>query len=185
MLDFFLSLLGTEEERSKFLALYDKHKERLHRVAMRFLHNNADAEDAVQEVFLQIAEGKTKIFDIPPNKQAAYLNILIRNISVKMYNKSMKITVTDPQGFYDKADLLKKINLEDTVISNISHEELVNFILSLSEGKRDAMVMKYILDLSNSEIVQHLGITENALRQRLFSARKAIKEFIEKGDHHE
>lgn len=62
MLDFFLSLLGTEGERSKFLALYKKHKERLHRVAMRFLHNKAvftlTAKDGTSETITVYSDSK-------------------------------------------------------------------------------------------------------------------------------
>ena len=179
MLDIILSVFETEEEKSRFLTLYEEHKDRLYRIAMYYLHNSDDAEDAVHEAFLQIAEDKAKIFDVAPNKIAPFLNILIRNISVRMFNKSTETTITDYQEFYEK------INLEDSVISKISHQELVDFIFSLSEGMRDAMVMKYFLDLTNREIAQQLGITENALRQRLFSARKAIKKFVEKGENHE
>lgn len=184
MIDIFLSLLETEEERSRFLSLYDNHKDRMYRVAMRYLHNSSDAEDAVHEAFLQIADDRAKVFDVAPNKRAAFLNILIRNISVKMFNKSNEVVITDPHEFYEKVGY-KEISLEDSIVSKISRQELVDYILSLPEGMRDAMYLKYVVELPNSIIAQRLGITENALRQRLFSGRKAIREFIDKGEHHE
>lgn len=165
--------------------LYRKHKNRLFNIALKYLRNNADAEDAVHSVFSQIIEEKTKIFEIPPNKQAAYLNVLIRNISVRIFNNSLKEVAVDPvkfEEYSDKNSLNDDIDMDNIVMSKISHRELIDFIHSLPQGMRDAMVLKYLIGLSNREAAAKLDITENALRQRLFAARKAIKIFIDNSE---
>lgn len=165
--------------------LYRKHKNRLFNIAMGFLHNHADAEDAVHNVFSQIIEGKTKIFEIPPNKQAAYLNVLIRNISARIFNNSLNEFAVDSaeiEEYSEKNNINDDIGLDDTVISKISHRELIDFIHTLPQGMREAMVLKYLIGLSDKEAAAKLDITENALRQRLFTARKAIKKFIDKSE---
>lgn len=165
--------------------LYRKHKNRLFNIAMGFLHNRADAEDAVHSVFSQIIEEKTKIFEIPPNKQAAYLNVLIRNISARIFNNSLNEFSVDPvelEEYSEKNIINDDTGLDDTVISKISHRELIDFIYTLPQGMREAMVLKYLIGLSDKEAAAKLDITENALRQRLFAARKAIKKFIDKSE---
>lgn len=165
--------------------LYRKHKNRLFNIAMGFLHNRADAEDAVHSVFSQIIEEKTKIFEIPPNKQAAYLNVLIRNISARIFNNSLNEVAVDPvelEEYSEKNIINDDTGLDDTVISKISHRELIDFIYTLPQGMREAMVLKYLIGLSDKEAAAKLDITENALRQRLFAARKAIKKFIDKSE---
>lgn len=165
--------------------LYRKHKNRLFNIAMGFLHNRADAEDAVHSVFSQIIEEKTKIFEIPPNKQAAYLNVLIRNISARIFNNSLNEFAVDPvelEEYSEKNIINDDTGLDDTVISKISHRELIDFIYTLPQGMREAMVLKYLIGLSDKEAAAKLDITENALRQRLFAARKAIKKFIDKSE---
>ena len=165
--------------------LYRKHKNRLFNIAMRYLHNYADAEDAVHNVFSQIIEEKTKIFEIPPNKQAAYLNVLIRNISARIFNNSLNEVAVDPvelEEYSEKNIINDDTGLDDTVISKISHRELIDFIHTLPQGMREAMVLKYLIGLSDKEAAAKLDITENALRQRLFAALKAIKKFIDKSE---
>ncbi len=168
--------------------LYRKHKNRLFNIAMRYLHNSADAEDAVHSVFSQIVEGKTKIFEIPPNKQTAYLNVLIRNISVRIFNNSLSEIAIDPVEL-EECSKKDKINdgmeIDDIVISKISQCELIDFIHTLPQGMREAMTLKYLIGLSDKEAAEKLNITENALRQRLFAARKAIKKFIDKSEESE
>lgn len=166
-------------------ALYLKHRIRLFNIAMGYLHNSADAEDAVHNVFSQIVEGKTKIFEIPPNKQTAYLNVLIRNISARIFNNSLNEVAIDPaklEEYSEKNSISDDIDLDDIVISKISQRELIDFIHTLPQGMREAMVLKYLIGLSDKEAAVKLDITENALRQRLFAARKAIRKFIDKSE---
>lgn len=165
--------------------LYHKHKGRLFNIAMGYLHNYADAEDAVHSVFSQIIEEKTKIFEIPPNKQTAYLNVLIRNISVKIFNNSLNEISIDPvalEEYSEENNISDGIKIDDIVISKISQRELIDFIHTLPQGMRDAMVLKYLIELSDKEAAVKLDITENAFRQRLFAARKAIKKFIDESE---
>lgn len=183
MFDKFLSKNKNSSHKSEIEELYIKHKSRLFNIAMGYLHNRADAEDAVHNVFSQILEGKTKIFEIPLNKHAAYLNVLIRNISVRIFNNSLTELDVDPaelEEYYNKSGISDDIGIDDAVISKISQRELVDFIHTLPQGMREAMVLKYLMGLSDREAAENLDITENALRQRLFAARKAIKKFLDK-----
>lgn len=187
----FLFKNKNNNHKTEIEELYRKHKNRLFNIAMGYLHNYEDAEDAVHSVFSQIIEEKTKIFEIPPNKQAAYLNVLIRNISARIFNNSLNEVAVDPmeiEEYYEKNNINDNIDLDDTVISKISYKKLIEFIHTLPQGMREAMVLKYLIGLSDKEAAAKLNITENALRQRLFAARKAIKKFIDNsekngGDH--
>lgn len=191
MFDNFLFKNKNHHHETEIEELYHKHKNRLFNISMKYLHNGADAEDAVHSVFLQITEGKTKIFEIPPNKKAAYLNVLIRNISARIFNASLTEVAVDPEKleeYSDKNSIDSEIGLDDTVISKISHQELIDFIHTLPQGMREAMILKYLIGLSEREGAEKLRITENAFRQRLFTARKIIKSFIDNskkngGDH--
>lgn len=177
----FLFKNNGENRETEIEELYRKHRVRLFNIAMRYLHSCADAEDAVHNVFSQIIEEKTKIFDIPPNKQAAYLNVLIRNISVRIFNNSLSEVVVDPaelEEYSERNDISGDIGIDDDVISKISQRELIDFIHTLPQGMREAMVLRFLIGLSNREAADKLHITENALRQRLFAARKAIMRFV-------
>ena len=52
----YLSLLATPEEQSKFAALYQRYHLLMLRAARRMLPSEADAEDAVHQAFVTIAE---------------------------------------------------------------------------------------------------------------------------------
>jgi len=48
----YLQMIENEEEKLKFIQIYEKYKDLMFYVAKRILGNDADAEDAVHEAFL-------------------------------------------------------------------------------------------------------------------------------------
>ena len=52
----YLQMIETEEDSSKFIAIYNEYKNLLYSIAYARLRNEADAEDAVHNVFVKIAE---------------------------------------------------------------------------------------------------------------------------------
>lgn len=171
-----LTILRTEDERlelSKFYTLYSK---RLYAIAYSKLHNRLDAEDAVQETFARIAKNPEKFFSLEDNKRLAYVDVIVRNISIDAFNANNKVEFSElseeiPSDIYN-------ISLEDNILGGISKNELLEFIKSLPQLQQDVLTLCCMLELSNTEVAEKLNISEVAVRQRLFLARKAISDYI-------
>ena len=54
MLLMFLSALESDRDRRAFVQLYERHHRRMEMAAMGILQNQSDAEDAVQNAFMQV-----------------------------------------------------------------------------------------------------------------------------------
>ena len=52
----YLSMIDTPEDRSKFERLYIEYRDVMYHVAYKILNNEQDAEDAVHQAFVKIAE---------------------------------------------------------------------------------------------------------------------------------
>ena len=173
MLSFCLSLIETDQEKLLIEELYNKNKQTMYNIAYSNLHNRADAEDTVHEAILRAINQIDKISQISSDKQCTYLNVIVRNISFDMFNKKINnLSLDEDTEIYDETVL------EDQAIGNVNYDLLVDFIRSLPQGMRDAMYLKYCLDFTNEEIEQALNISPSALRNRLFTARKRIKDYI-------
>lgn len=174
MLSFYLSLLDTDEKKCIFEQTYKENKNRMAAIALRYLHKSEDAEDAVHEVFLRIAEDKTKFFSIEAHKQTAYLDILIRNVSIDIFKKDKKTVSVDYED-----DFQSDYSLENEVVALVSRDELIEFVLSLPTAQRDAVYLKSVLKMENAEIADLLHISKQTLRRRICDARRKILDFIE------
>lgn len=52
----YLSMIESPEDQSKFELLYTEYRDVMYHVAFKILQNEQDAEDAVHQAFLKIAE---------------------------------------------------------------------------------------------------------------------------------
>lgn len=175
MLSLYLAIAETESERELIEKLYREKRQRMFAAAKRYLKTDEDAEDAVHEAFLRIASGKTKIFEIVPNKINRYLDIIIRNICVDVIKEHV-----EKEEYLKDTVNMPIVSLEDTVLSDISKDELLKCVQRLPTSQRDAIYLKIVLEISDKEGARMLNISENAFRQRVFEARKAIRSDIEK-----
>lgn len=76
MLNIFLMMLDTEDEKSRFVQLYHQYRKLMHYEAKRILKDDHLAEDAVQEAFLRIAKNFHKVGEIfcPQTKNFTVIN---------------------------------------------------------------------------------------------------------------
>ena len=175
MLAFYQSLVDDEKEKSIIEELYKSNKRRMYSIAFSCLHNHQDAEDAVHEAFLIAVEKSKKIFSIPSNKRAPYLNVIVRNVCYSIMRKKRPLELSD------EADVTaEKYFPEEEAISDIECERLIGLISSLPEGQRDAMYLKCRFGFTDAEIAVSLSISENSVRNRIYNARKAMKAKLDK-----
>ena len=176
MIDVILSTIENEEQRNELAEFYSKHKNMLYAIAMSKLHNEADAEDAVQEVFSRIADKPEKFFEIPPHKRGTYADVIVRNISVDMYKKQKRDNTVGVDRI--GKELSKYLSVEDIMIERELYDELVEFISKLSEARKSALILRIMYKKSTAEIAEILNISETAARKRLSDAGKQIKDYL-------
>lgn len=177
MIDAILSVIENEEQRNELADFYSCYKNRLYSMAFSKLHNETEAEDAVQEAFSRIAGKPEKFFDIPlEEKRIAYVDVMVRNIAIDMFNAKNKYVTTD----FSEQEICEydNINLDDKLLENISRNELVEFVDNLPPLQRDVLILTCFVKLSIDETAERLKISKKAANWRLYLARKAIKEFI-------
>lgn len=172
-----LAVLELEGQRSELSEIYEKYRKRFLGIAMKILHNRENAEDAVQEAFLRIADNPGTFFSLNGTKRIGYICTAVKNVSYVMYNKRKKLSaveLTEEMVFNDDPD-----PLESLMISDFSHGELIGFIDSLPPLWQSVLVLTRISGLSIAETARTLKISEAAVNQRLYLARKAIRQFVD------
>ncbi len=84
MLSLYLSMLEADEDKNKFEELYMKYRNDMYNIAFSILHNCEDAEDAVHDAFVSIANNFEKINKIPCQEIKYYFVIIVRNVSINL-----------------------------------------------------------------------------------------------------
>lgn len=174
------SVISDEGQRNELESFYRENLDRLLNLALSHLHNDIDAEDAVQKAFCDIADKPDNFFEIPEVFRINYICAVVRNISIEMYNKQNKVRLEplDEDKSYDD----NLFSFEENLIGKISKDELKRFIKTLPPLRRDVLTLRCLMGFSTAETADKLNISESAVKKRLRLAREAVLNFIRKNE---
>jgi len=83
----FLMTIEDEETRNILEEIYKLHKKKMYYTARGIIHDDYEAEDAVQEALIKISKYIDKKMDPKCNKTLGLIVIIVRSISINIYNK--------------------------------------------------------------------------------------------------
>lgn len=172
MLQLYLTLIDTEEDKNRFIFFYNQYRKLMFYIAKEILKDDHLSEDAVQEAFLRIAKNFHKIGDIMSHETKAFAVIITRNIAIDFYNKEKKIIEIDQylsESIYANTD---------AIFSDISYEQLIDYILELPKNYRDVLYLNLVYDYSFNEIGNLLAITAENARKRAQRGKSILQEKI-------
>ena len=170
-----LAVLENEGQREELSEFYEKYKSRFYAIAFEHVHNQEEAEDAVQDAFSAIANKPEIFFTKSENDRLMYTAVIVKNISIDYYKDNQKHKTEELTD--DIVD--EKITVMEQAIGEYSKEELMKFIKSLSEPLRQALLLRIHYHMNTSQIASTLNITETAARKRISDAGKKIRKFLE------
>lgn len=169
MLAFFLAALESDEDRECFAELYKQNLSQMEQTAMRILKNQHDAEDAVQNAFLQIIRHFEKVYTIPCDRWPFWCICIVRNESLYILRKNSRtISLEDWDGFVENSD------------DELNYNDIVTLFAQMPETYRSVLEMKLVVGYSGKEIAQRLGITETAVNTRFARGRNLLRKIMER-----
>lgn len=175
MLVLFLDLIDNEEDKGKFLQIYETYGKLMHYVANSILHDSYLAEDAVQTSFLKIAKNIYKFHTPVCPQTKSFVVIIVRNVCFTMLQKENK----HPQDELTD-EVACSTTPESEYLTKSTMEQLVAAIQQLSPVYRDIITLKYLHDLSVNEIASLLDLTKDTAKKRLQRGRDLLKAAFEK-----
>ncbi len=168
-------------DKQAFGLLVDKYRRKLGRLLSRFIRDQAEVEDVVQEAFI-------KAYRALPNfrGESAFYTWLYRigintakNYLVSMGRRpqtSNEIAVDDAENFED-GDELRTMDTPETELMTQEIAKTVQLAIdALPEDLRTAIVLREIEGLSYEEIATMMDCPIGTVRSRIFRAREFIAE---------
>lgn len=170
----YFMMIDSEEDKSKFVVLYEKYRYLVMKVAHDVLGDNYLAEDAAHEVFIKVAKNMGKIGDAGSQETKRYLITIAKNSAIDIYRKrhiQMKKEI-----FVDE---LGEEEVPLTYMETDMDNHVLDILKNLPPNYRDVFLLKYSSRLENSEIAELLAISEANVRKRLSRGKEMIREAID------
>lgn len=153
-------------------------------IALKYMGNDADAQDVLQEAYAKAFRKLDALED--PEKFPAWLGRIVANTAKNALEKKRPTPFTELEWEEDGSSPVDDLE-EDAVeaqpelaISRKETKELVRELIgSLSDEQRICVLLFYLEGQSVREIAEALDCSENTVKSRLNYGRKAIRKQVE------
>lgn len=175
-----LAIKAQQGDMQAFEQLYIEFSPLIYSILLEITHDTYEAEDLTQDCFVSALKNIHTLKE--PAKIKKWLTAIAANHG-KDYLKKKKPALLSAEHEYifdiqeEKNEALLP---EENAILDERGEEIREIVNSVSEDKRLCLVLFYQHEMSITEISKELGISESAVKSRLFRAREDIREEVEK-----
>ena len=160
-----IAALGTLVKRYQTKAL---------RAAYLVTHDFAQAEDVVSSAFLRVFE-QAKEYD-PDRPFGPWFYRIVVNSAIDLVRHRDRTKTLDPTATGRRADT--STDPEATVVLNEERRAVRDALAQLTPSQRGAVVMRYFLELSESEMVERTGRSRGTVKRHLHDARTRLKHLL-------
>jgi RNA polymerase sigma-70 factor (ECF subfamily) len=166
---------GLDGNIAMFEVLMRRHNERLYRAARAILKNATEAEDVMQQAYLN-AYANLRRFD-RRSSFATWLTRIAVNEALARARKQGRYQSIDAEelGGENVVPLPMPNNPEQEAFTHEMRGFLERAIDALSDGLREVFVLRDVQGLSTSETAISLGVSEDVVKTRLSRARAALR----------
>lgn len=163
----YLQMIETEEDRIKFVSIYDRYRDYMLTVAYRISNNE---EDAVHQAFMYVIENLGKIKDITSRQTRAYLVIITEHMALNIIRKHKRYVSMEDMDQMPGIEV--PISIED---------DLADAISKLPGYYREVLLLRYYEGYTPKEIARSLGLSKSNVEKILWRAKQALRKELQLG----
>ncbi len=158
-------------ERELFAELYTRYFDRVYGYLRVALHDRHEAEDATQQVFLQVMQALPS-FELRGVPFRAWLFRVVRNHTLNCLGKLSRVEPAEPGELDQRA--LGAVD-EPGALDWLTDTDLEILIGRLPLPQRQVLMLRYMMDLSWSQIAEVLDRSPDAVRQLQARALRQLR----------
>jgi RNA polymerase sigma-70 factor, ECF subfamily len=164
------------QDRDAFSQLYDRFSSLVFTLAMRMLRARSDAEDLLQEVFVQVWRQAQSYSAERGSPEAWIINIarsraIDKIRSIRRMEKSF--VLTDDPARAESSD-----NVESSVAESEARMAMNSALANLPETQRKVLELAYFGGLTQTEIATRLAEPLGTVKTRMRSAIQRLREML-------
>jgi RNA polymerase sigma-70 factor (ECF subfamily) len=168
-----------KRERAAFEQLYSRYANILYATAMKFLKEDADAQDVVQDVFIQIWD-KAKLYDPAKGKPLTWALTMTRNRSIDRIRAIQRRTRL--RDDFEKETVVDESAGLREALSGVDASErsqiLRDAVGRLSPEQRKVIELAFFGGLTQSEVADRLGEPLGTVKARARRGLMKLKEIL-------
>lgn len=166
-------------EEEAFTKLYELYAQSVYAKAITITHNEADAKDIVQEVFIEVHRAIANLREI--DSFYSWLMMITVNKCNHLFRKQRFFVKQpfDQKQSHQQVDSRIYMNPELTLHNRSEREILLDMIDSLTPKQAEILRLMYLNEMKLQEIADVLDIPLGTVKTRAVRAREELKKKLE------
>ncbi len=160
-------------DASAMRSLYDEHIGYLTAVCSRYVVNEDDVKDVLQESFIKIYSSVGKFEYRGKGSVRAWLTRVVVNESLSFLRKSPRLEVP-----YPESELPDRADGEEPDVASVSAEAIQEMVQRFPKGYRTVFNLYVFEHKSHKEIAELLGIKPDSSASQLHKAKDLLTRMI-------
>ncbi|OGR57249.1 MAG: hypothetical protein A3I11_09230 [Elusimicrobia bacterium RIFCSPLOWO2_02_FULL_39_32] len=171
-------LQAQKGDLNAFAKIIEKYEKPLFNFFFRFLGNKETAEDAAQQLFLQVYKSLPR-YRIEA-KFSTYLYRIARNLAINISRRNHFLSFFSLSDFLEQEDPPgpKKERPEEILERNEREDQIKKALSLLPLRQRLAIILAYFEDCPMQEIAERMECTVSSVEALLFRARVSLKKHL-------
>ena len=157
---------------------YDRHRIVAYSLALRILGAPGDAEDALQEVFLNVWRSAGTYHPELAGGRSWFLSMVHHRCIDKLrarQSRPRSVTLEDDPPYAARTDVWRE------VLANLTHEAVAGALSTLPADQREAIEMAYFGGYTHTEIAQRTGAPLGTVKGRIRLGLHRLKDLLVAG----
>lgn len=153
--------------------VFENYGNLIFKVAYSVLNNRELSEECVNDVLLKIWNNIDS-FNKGDEKFKAWIIVMTKYTSIDMLRKEKKHDNVITLDSYEKEDN----SLESFLENKETKENILSMIKTFDKENREIFIKRFFLNYSIKEISKSIGISENAISNRIRRGKFKLSEFL-------
>lgn len=184
MIDILLAIeeIGRDSERERIEELYRLYAQRVKWLAFGILKNEADAEDALIDVFMKIIRYREKFLSAEEDETVRLLVIYTRSVCFDLLRKKGRLEMLSLTAKDDgpaETDIPDEVDIPGEIVRRETAQFVRQAIREMGEPASLIVTMKYFHDMKNTEIADMLGLNPSTVGTILQRSLKKLRKKLE------
>lgn len=153
--------------------LYEKHKVEMFMLCLRYAKNRAEAEDFLQDGFMQVFRDLHQFDKEKGSLQGWIRKVILNKVLQQLRKKKLQFALADVS---DYANMLP--SEDENIISILSAKEITQLIQNLPDGYKAIFNLYMVEGYSHQEIADTFGISVSTSKTQLHKARLSLQQRV-------
>jgi len=166
-----------KKDPEAFTQIYDLYVTPIYRFIYFKVATKQDAEDLTSEVFLRLWQYITETEETINNLRALIYKTA-RNLVIDSYRRKAKQDVTRDEELLNNIEDIRQQNLLSQIDTGLEMKNIELILRRLKDEYREIIILRFIEELSISEIAKILDKSKGSVRVLLHRALKVTRELL-------